>query len=778
MQVTQTCWQLGCLAAALLIAGNSMAQFDLVLNLPQDGNLPDFFEIPNNTQVNVYGGNYNPDTQEFAYGRIGYNVTAGMGDVPANIEINLYGPQVGEDYGGEIDWDLTLYDGATLNVFGGSVLGYLAAYEGSQVNISGGSLHEWNILDYGASLHMTGGTIGMGYSYLGRNGMSDFAATGGLEAFGGHVILEGGILLGGFLLDYNASVDVHGDEFLLNGEAIPDLAGVGASTYLFLNEEDLLTGVLADGTPVALTGKNTLAELQLFVAPVPAAGPSNILVDDFSDLLPTSVRSGQTLTVSYQYAGLYNYQEAPPLVVGRGGTARLEAGYYDPIGGVVAQPGATLAIAGTAEVSTVWADRDSQVTIEGGDINTLHIRAGSEVTVFGGTVYAFDAGQSEGTLILAGGNYRLNGQLIAGLEIPDSQVPLDLLPGDVLTGELADGRPVMLYGGDQLADGVLRLVSNAPAAPTQTTLTIDSNTTLDHAREGQTLNVVAGGRLPDRFRAGYGSRVNFVGGTSLYGLEALGGSEVVVSSGNVVPSIFANAQSQVTVAGGTLDYVSAAPGSQLSITGGELRSGFIEGRAEMTGGSTARFYVYNQGEVEVTGGSLDLLQLASGTTATLVGTSFQVDGADVTSLLSVDTPYVVTQRNVVVEGVLADGSPIGDLVSSLYTDNNWYAASGATLQLLLAAAPPLLVGDYNNDGTVDLADYVVWRNNLGTTNLLANDPIGNTIGTDHYLQWKDHFGNTWPNPFAPAMVPEPSLMIPALVLLIAAAGCRSPRRLQ
>jgi hypothetical protein len=54
--------------------------------------------------------------------------------------------------------------------------------------------------------------------------------------------------------------------------------------------------------------------------------------------------------------------------------------------------------------------------------------------------------------------------------------------------------------------------------------------------------------------------------------------------------------------------------------------------------------------------------------------------------------------------------------------------------------PGGLDGDYNNNGTVDAADYVVWRNNAGTNNQLPNDPIGGTIGTTHYDQWRSNFG--------------------------------------
>jgi hypothetical protein len=42
-----------------------------------------------------------------------------------------------------------------------------------------------------------------------------------------------------------------------------------------------------------------------------------------------------------------------------------------------------------------------------------------------------------------------------------------------------------------------------------------------------------------------------------------------------------------------------------------------------------------------------------------------------------------------------------------------------------------LPGDFNHDGTVDAADYVVWRNGLGTT-YTQND----------YNVWRANFGQT------------------------------------
>lgn len=54
-------------------------------------------------------------------------------------------------------------------------------------------------------------------------------------------------------------------------------------------------------------------------------------------------------------------------------------------------------------------------------------------------------------------------------------------------------------------------------------------------------------------------------------------------------------------------------------------------------------------------------------------------------------------------------------------------------------------GDFNGDYTVDLADYVVWRNNIGLPAVsLLNDIDGGTVGDEQYETWKAHFGETEP----------------------------------
>lgn len=90
----------------------------------------------------------------------------------------------------------------------------------------------------------------------------------------------------------------------------------------------------------------------------------------------------------------------------------------------------------------------------------------------------------------------------------------------------------------------------------------------------------------------------------------------------------------------------------------------------------------------------------------------------------------------------------------------------------LATTPQVLPGDFNGDGLVNLADYTVWRNNLGG----ADDAVINNAGDGQpgvdaadYEVWKLHFG-PGDSATAAVAVPEPTTL--ALLLLAAAAKLR------
>jgi hypothetical protein len=89
-----------------------------------------------------------------------------------------------------------------------------------------------------------------------------------------------------------------------------------------------------------------------------------------------------------------------------------------------------------------------------------------------------------------------------------------------------------------------------------------------------------------------------------------------------------------------------------------------------------------------------------------------------------------------------------------------------TLTATYSLAQPLF-GDYNENGAVDAADYVVWRENVGTTNVLPNDALGGTIGAAHYDQWRANFGNPPGSGLGSgSAVPEPASAALALLGLV------------
>ena len=92
-------------------------------------------------------------------------------------------------------------------------------------------------------------------------------------------------------------------------------------------------------------------------------------------------------------------------------------------------------------------------------------------------------------------------------------------------------------------------------------------------------------------------------------------------------------------------------------------------------------------------------------------------------------------------------------------------SSGPNVDNLLLSLPSANVGmpgDYNNDGMVDAADYIVWRRDNGTP--------------DGYETWRTNFGNTAASGVAaddllsPRQVPEPSSLMLCVALVAMAAG--------
>ena len=120
------------------------------------------------------------------------------------------------------------------------------------------------------------------------------------------------------------------------------------------------------------------------------------------------------------------------------------------------------------------------------------------------------------------------------------------------------------------------------------------------------------------------------------------------------------------------------------------------------------------------------------------------------------------------------------ILSSEVRDGNWagnvpaggygsFASSVTNMQVDYVRVYAGLPGDFSGNGTVDAADYIVWRKNKGTTAALPNDPISGTIGQAQFDIWRAHFGQTIGSGTGVnlnASIPEPTALRMLMCVLV------------
>jgi hypothetical protein len=129
---------------------------------------------------------------------------------------------------------------------------------------------------------------------------------------------------------------------------------------------------------------------------------------------------------------------------------------------------------------------------------------------------------------------------------------------------------------------------------------------------------------------------------------------------------------------------------------------------------------------------------------------------------------------------LTDAAPAADTALSGYQDDvRVYdrvleIAELDAVRLANLSPATVLTGDYNDNGTVDAADYALWRNNLDTSFALPNE--GATPGMvtqEDYTAWRTNFGAaSAPGAASAAAVPEPNAMLLGLVAIITLVAAR------
>lgn len=159
------------------------------------------------------------------------------------------------------------------------------------------------------------------------------------------------------------------------------------------------------------------------------------------------------------------------------------------------------------------------------------------------------------------------------------------------------------------------------------------------------------------------------------------------------------------------------------------------------------------------------------------GGAFVADAtAPTTNLVHIDCPVGCgsPERNISADFFAADGWP-GE-PSRIYfggDDGSHFRDFSVTVSV------PVLSGDYNSNNSVDAADYVLWRNTLGQSDLgnglVADGDFNGIIDSLDYAVWRANFGKTLAGSsttISKEPVPEPAVLALSACGLMVLAGAR------
>lgn len=127
----------------------------------------------------------------------------------------------------------------------------------------------------------------------------------------------------------------------------------------------------------------------------------------------------------------------------------------------------------------------------------------------------------------------------------------------------------------------------------------------------------------------------------------------------------------------------------------------------------------------------------------------------------------------------------GQVFTDLPVDSSTFGDLSETIEAttVVRSDLALITGDYNRDGIVNIADYTLWRDNLGATvspaGSGADGDMSGVIDAGDYTEWKNNFGSTMPAAVVGGLIaspiPEPQTLVTS-ALTVAVCGAASRRR--
>ncbi len=227
---------------------------------------------------------------------------------------------------------------------------------------------------------------------------------------------------------------------------------------------------------------------------------------------------------------------------------------------------------------------------------------------------------------------------------------------------------------------------------------------------------------------------------SFDGPVALNGNTLNITAGSTVNINHA----EVGAASGTVSNSGTLGGTDMNAINGGLTNN-TDGTLGINIGGTGQY-------------EFDSFQVAGA--ADLAG-SLSVELAEGFTLSGNESFEVLTAGSLVNSGISLSGPNAADFTLDVNT------ATGV-VTLSAGGGGGGLAGDFNNNGTVDAADFTVWRDNLGAqdeSTLMGNGDGSGVIDEGDYALWFGNFGNGSGSGSGSSAVPEP-----AACLLLAFAG--------
>lgn len=275
---------------------------------------------------------------------------------------------------------------------------------------------------------------------------------------------------------------------------------------------------------------------------------------------------------------------------------------------------------------------------------------------------------------------------------------------------------------------------------------------------GLTLDTTGGSSTYSGTITGTGTFTKSGAGTQiLAGSNSLGPVNV---SGGMLLMHGSNTTGAVTVNSGTLGGTGSVSGTVIANSSAHIAPGASTG-------------VFTAGALTLNAGSVLDMEL---------GNPISSDRINVTGQLTLNGGSVnVTNFNGELDYTTYTLIEYGSLVGSVANLGTPLAPEGFAFELVdtgtrinLLVSAPGIDGDFNDDGLVDAADYVVWRKFDGTGIDLPNDgDLPGDIGPAEYGMWHENFGSGGSAGGSPGNVPEPAA---ATLFVLGLIGCVASRR--